>query len=178
MSYYINQIIYPKINKQETTINQTDINEIKYNENIKCNDTCSYEYNIDEKNFNNLVDKNYKNIDKDFINKIITIFNNEIKNNIINLIDDDKKKDILRTINTINGFSDYYNLYSNKDKYKNTLKESICDINKTYNNKIIFSYIISKILCNIKKCINTNEFEIIKNYILSNIKEIFDQCKK
>ena len=187
MTNFINKVIYTSKKKQDSNtieknqVGSFDVDVFKYNENITCDNSCKYEYNLDKENINNLLNKNYTKLDIDFINKIINIYN-LTKNKIIDIIKNENKNLVDKIqkikIDPLKSVFNYPSLISNLVSNKNTFNELLCDINNTYNNKIIFSIIISQILCKIKKCSNDNDFQLIKNKIIDNIKDIFKDCKR
>ena len=182
--HYINQVIYPKKNIQSPIIetkqqNKENIFILKNEDCIinKCNLS-----NIDEKKFDNLLNKNYTSIDNKFINEIIKIFNNKIKNKIIKLLQDKGETNLVKELNNIDiepGYLSAIKLLKNKKEYTNIIKNSLCKINK-YNieDKQQFAKILSDVLCEIKVCINNeNSFEKIKKFVYDNINSLFNECK-
>ena len=184
---YIHKVIYPIKNKN---IQQLSIikgqQQNKENISILKNEDCTIDkcnlYNINEKNFDNLLNKNYTSIDNNFINEIIKFFNNKIKNKIIKMLQDKGETNLVKELNSIDiepGIISFLKLLKNKEKYTNIIKNSLCKINN-YNieYKQQFSKILSNVLCEIKVCINNEKsFEKIKQYVYDNINNLFNDCK-
>jgi len=172
---YIDKVIYPKKNIEVKKENIFIINNEACTLN-KCNLS-----NIDEKKFDNLLNKNYKSIDINFINEIINIFNNKIKNKIIEILQDKGENDLVKQLNTINiepGYFSAIKLLKNKEEYTNIIKNSLCRINKYNIQDKHFAKILSDVLCEIKVCINNeNSFEKIKKFVYDNINILFNECK-
>jgi len=156
----------------------------------KNNQTCNINkcsnQNINKNNFTNYLYKNYTSIDYNFINGIIDILNQKIKDKIIEMLKDNDKKGLIEKLNKIDikGIKDSIweklKLVRNKPKYMEQIKDSLCEMNNYEKNyKEQFAQILSDFLCEIRACINYDTvFLKIKEMVYQNIEEMFENCKK
>ena len=159
--------------------NTQNINSTESNDNNVCDvKECNENYKIDDENINNLQNKNYSKISFDFINKLINIFNNDIKPKILSLLENTESYNKIKEINIKSvTFFNFKSLLDSYKNYKDTLRDGLCKINTSYNNKVLFSIVISRILCKIKNCLKDNDkFIKIKKIIEDNINDLYNKC--